>query len=297
MFKKEVFCRFLLGDQKWVTGEEKNMLHIRRDLTGEMVYYPCDDETVRRTCQCNDPCHGDLAVKTDYLIESGALGAFLEMSDPESCRFQQYINIAWPWESAVRVDVLEIQSFVVYDYTGVIALFRREDGKFVPVKTYADGRANHQDYWKTVYPDPYERAVAKVRAEFFSDDSLWYFVGKRSGQLYGVVPKSQTVCMYESEYYFTNKVRDVGTKDGLDMGELCEWSEYGSLIRVPLKAIEGTDYIWQKLDTPEALLASALGMNKVGYFLTESGFYRILVDAECHLNVFKKAAAKVSSKN
>lgn len=160
--------------------------------------------------------------------------------------------------------VSEVDSLVVFDTwcektPAIASCIRGSDGRLAFVRTYPMAEDIPQQFWEIWYPSICARITAKVRRYFqfcTGSCSLWYFVGINTQTLYVVIQKEERVMTYE-EYSGIETGKDVkriGVSDGLSSSGFCKINEsYG----FKLDALQGTDYLKRKLDTPEDIMSLA----------------------------------------
>lgn len=240
---------------------------------GKLVYQETDEEYSRWMCRYSDEPQEDLTSEADWFVDVRDLREFLSQTD-DTIIEPNHPNLGTSYR------VSEIQTFVA-TCEGAVALFKRgEDGKFVCSQTYASGIDVPQCFWETLYPDAYERAIAKVRDNFFSDERpFWYFVGKKSRDLYRVTPEA----VYPCTETIDAEGESLTCRDGIEDGLKHEFFRNGNAElnceHFDLEALAGTDYPQQKLETPESLLAIAEQFCDVEWQLRE-GYYGVLTDDE-----------------
>ncbi len=243
---------------------------------GKLMYQEADEEYSRWVCRYSDEPQEDLTSEADWFVNVCDLQRFLSQPDDTIIKSD---HLAY---TGASYRVSEIQTFVaVATYEGAVALFKRgEDGKFVCSQTYASGINVSQCFWETLYPDAYERAIAKVRDNFFSDEvPFWYFVGKKSRDLYRVTPEAVYPCSESIDEDGESLTCRDGIGDGLNPEFFRNGNAELNCEHFDLEALAGTDYPQQKLETPESLLAIAEQFCDVEWQLRE-GYYGVLTDDE-----------------
>lgn len=248
------------------------------EVGDELVYNDTYGEELSRwICRCSEEPFEDVTSEADWMISSENLRAFLAKSDDTLIEKSKHMFDS-SLKDAYRIS--EIESFVVYG-DGAIALFKRNgDGKFYCSQMYMSGRDVPQSFWEAMYPDTYERALAKVRSEFFSEEiPIWYFVGEHRHVVYRVTPDA--INMY-SEFYdddgedaaFSEGVKNGLNPDFFHEGDAGHWAYFDP------EALKGTAYPRKKLDTPEGFLAAAESCHYVEELLWGGYYGSLLTDEE-----------------
>ncbi len=281
----------LRGDTKIMGAREETkmkqttygftMLDIYEASGGLMYNGAWGEELSRSNCRCSDEPFEDITSEADWMIEARHLKTFLAASNDTLVEADAYTSVSNSGlKKAYRVS--EIKSFVVYEDIGAIALFRRDDkGKFICQQIYCHSAYVAQDFWEAVYPDTYERAIAKVRHEFFYSEAFWYFVGDYRHILYKVTSDSIIAWGENYDENGEDATLSEGEKDGLNPDYSHEKDADHCSAYFDLEALKGTAYPQKKLDTPEALLAIAESYYSVeillrdihGAILTDDEYY------------------------
>lgn len=265
-----------MKETKW----GKTMLQIYvAGAEDELLYNAsCDEELSRWLCQYSDEPREDLTDRTDWMIDAHDLGAFLEKPDDAMIRNDQLMLADSALKEAYAIS--EIESFVVCT-DRAIALFQRgDDGKFSCSEIYSGGHCLPQCFWEVMYPDTCQRAIAKIRGEFFPNEvPTWYFLGREYCGLYMVTPEIVSPCMDYHNENGEDITLDHSISDGLNPAYFHERDNVHWRLYFDLEVLEGTSYAEQKLDTPEKLLLAADRHCTIEW-LVRDGYYGILTSDE-----------------
>lgn len=250
------------------------------EANGEWIFSDlCDEGLSRWCCRCSDEPNDDATSEADWMINSRHLRAFLTQHDDALIKSNRRMHNS---ELKENYSISEISSFVVYD-DGAIALFKRsDDGEFLCQQMYASGRHIPQSFWEAMYPNIRERALAKIRDVFFSDNvPIWYFVGEIGGLVYRVTPDKVAICTDVFDADGEDATSSEGVRDGLDSdpnyfheaGGDCCFAYFDP------EALRGTTYLQDKLDTPESLLAASKRFCDIEWLLRDA-YLGVLTDEE-----------------
>lgn len=250
------------------------------EANGEWIFSGlCGEELSRWYCRCSDDRNGDATSEADWMMDARYLGAFL--AQPEDSLIKSDYSMHDP-NLKENYSVSEISSFVVYD-DGAVALFKRnDDGKFLCQQMYVSGGHAPQSFWEAMYPDIRERALAKIRDVFFSDDvPIWYFVGGTGCLVYRVTPDKVAICADVCDADGEDVTFSEGVRDGLDSNPNYFHEKGGDCCFAYFdpEALKETKYLQGKLDTPESLLAASKRFCNVEWLLRDA-YMGVLTDEE-----------------
>lgn len=148
----------------------------------------------------------------------------------------------------------DINTLVILHHERIVGnLYRLDEKGFIFQPSYDIS----QEVWEYIYPDPRERAQAKLETQLFpqcetANNYGWYFVGKNSGRLYYLNSDAQIGFAGMSISQPSPELHDIGVEDGLQAEEYCPDSHYFSS-----DAIGNTGYERHKIDSVNKLIMTA----------------------------------------